>query len=193
MSSRSRAVPSKSKRSRSRKRRPQPAQGDDGVVEIAGDLPASGGGSRSKRSRSEAKSGIPTSPRFGERPRPPWHPVPLSELLIIVGAVGLVVGLRHGPGFGTLMLASLIAVALGTLKVTLREHLSGYRSHTIMLAALPVVIFHAAVALGVSTFTRVTQLENVGILAVDIALFFLLFRVARARFLTARTISAGRR
>lgn len=159
----------------------------DGVAEVA----ASHGPSRSKQSR--AGGGIPTSTRFGERPRPPWHPVPLSELLIVIGAVGLVIGFRKGPGFGSLMLASLIAVAAGTLEVTLREHLSGHRSHTIMLAALPVAIFHAAVALGLSTFTRVTRTESFGIVAVDVLLFLLLFRVARTKFLTSRITAAGRR
>lgn len=199
MSSRSRPASGKRKGSRSRKRRPQPAQGvgrevAEGVGrEVAGVTQPSDAGARSRRPRAAAGRGIPSTPRFGERPRPAWHPVPLAELLIVVGAVGLVVGLQKGPGFGTMMLASLIAVAIGTLEVTLREHRSGYRSHTIMLAVLPVVIFHAAVALCLSALTRFTQTENIAILAVDVALFLVLFRFARSRFLTARTMAAGRR
>jgi len=208
MSGRSRAVPSRSKRSRSRKRRPQATGSDErDRQEIGGGVEAtgrgaeaiargSGAGARGARPKDgpPETSAIPTFRSYGERPRPPWHPLPLSELLILVGAIGLIVGFRRGPSFGgTTMLAGLIAVALGTLEVTLREHRSGYRSHTIMLAALPVVIFHSVVALGLSMFTTVPPVANVGIFAVDLALFALLFRLARARFLTARTRVAGRR
>ena len=57
----------------------------------------------------------------GERPQAPWHPLPLSELLILVGAIGAVVGLRgvHLPqATRRLLLAGIAAVAIGTLEVT---------------------------------------------------------------------------
>lgn len=137
---------------------------------------------------------MPVSRRYGERPRPPWHPLPLSELLILAGAVGLIIGMRRGIDHGgSAMLAGIIAVALGTLEVSIREHRSGHRSHTIMLAALPVLIFHTGVILLASLLTKVPLLLNVGLLVIDAALFFLLFRLLRSGFLTARARAAARR
>jgi hypothetical protein len=125
----------------------------------------------------------------GERPQAPWHPLPLSELLILVGAIGTVVGLvlRKGASHGgPPLFAGLGAVLIGTVEVTLREHLSGYRSHTLILTLLPVIVFHTAVILIVAALTKVPQALNVGLLLVDVALGTLLFKLLRARFLDAR-------
>src|SRR5207248_3828483 len=98
--------------------------------------------------------GIAPGSAPGERPRPPWYPLPLSELLILVGAIGTVIGLRRGVSHGgPVLFAGLAAVIVGTVEVTLREHLGGYRSHTIILALLPTIVFHSAVALVVAAFT----------------------------------------
>ena len=61
---------------------------------------------------------------------------------------------RHGDrperggaiGGCALLIAGLGAVLIGTVEVTLREHLSGYRSHTIMLALLPTVVLYTGAA-----------------------------------------------
>jgi uncharacterized membrane protein required for colicin V production len=130
------------------------------------------------------------------RPRPPWYPLPLSELLILVGAIGTVVGLRRGvSNGGPVLFAGLAAVIIGTVEVTLREHLGGYRSHTIILALLPTIVFHSAVALLVAAFTRVPSWLNVVLLLIDVAVFSFLFKLLRGRYLDAhreRTF-AGRR
>src|SRR5438477_10813612 len=69
---------------------------------------------------------------MGERPRAPWHPLPLSELLILGGAIGFFFGLRSGFTHGRApLIAGLVALIVGTVEVTLREHLSGYRSHAL--------------------------------------------------------------
>jgi hypothetical protein len=132
----------------------------------------------------------------GERPQAPWHPLPLAELLILVGAIGTVVGLRRGISHGgPPLFAGLAAVVIGTVEVTLREHLSGYRSHTMILALLPTIVFHSAVILIVAAFTRLPRALNVGLLLVDAALFAFLFKLLRARFLDARrerTFARGR-
>jgi hypothetical protein len=47
--------------------------------------------------------------------------------------------------------------------------------------------------LGYAFVAKPSQLLNVGILAVDIAVFVTLFRVLRARFLDARARAASRR
>jgi hypothetical protein len=141
----------------------------------------------SGRGRVRASSAAPT---YGERPRAPWHPLPLSELLILAGAIGAAVGFaKVGHGLssgGPALLAGIGAVAIGTIEVTLREHRSGYRSHTVMLAFMVVLVFHSAVVLGLSAFTAVPRLLNVGLFAVDLALFAFLFKLLRARFLDAR-------
>jgi hypothetical protein len=140
---------------------------------------------------------VPAQTTFGERPQAPWHPLPLSELLILAGAVAFVLAvsrLRHGPSAGgPLLLAGILAVGLGTIEVTWREHSSGYRSHTLLLALLPVIVLHSVVVLGFSLLAKPSQFLNVGMFAIDIALFIFLFRVLRARFLDARARAASRR
>jgi hypothetical protein len=121
---------------------------------------------------------------MGERPPAPWHPLPLSELLILIGAIAVIVALVRGPERNVaLLIAGLVAVAIGTVEVTVREHLSGYRSHTIVLSVLPVIVLDSAVALVVAPFTTGLKLA---LLAVDAAIVVFLYRLLRARFLDAR-------
>jgi hypothetical protein len=174
-------------RTRSRKRRPAGAR-----ASRAGTQAPLAPRERSKSARSAPRRS-PTAPTYGERPPSPWHPLPLSELLILVGAIAVVLGLRkldsHSPQIsqgGTTLFAGLGAVALGAFEVSLREHRSGYRSHTIMLSLLPVLVFDTAVVLAVSAFTTAPRLLSLGLFAIDVALFALLFRMLRARFLDAR-------
>jgi hypothetical protein len=198
----------RSKRGRSRKRRAGSAgrgtsagsstASADGTIAVAsGESEASTRTARARsgqRRQTRAAPQTPVSRRYGERPRPPWHPLPLSELLILVGVIGVIVGFGRGISHGgPPLLAGIAAVALGTFEVTLREHRSGFRSHTVMLAALPVVIFHSVVALAVSTVTRIPPVATVGLLALDLVLFLAMFRLLRSDFLTARTRAAGRR
>jgi len=132
----------------------------------------------------------------GDRPQAPWHPLPLSELLILVGAIGTVIGLQKGLSHGgPPLFAGLAAVVIGTVEVTLREHLSGYRSHTLILALLPTIAFHSAVVLTVAAFTSTPRVLNIALLALDAALFAFLFKLLRARFQDARRerVFAGRR
>lgn len=136
----------------------------------------------------------------GERPQAPWHPLPLSELLILVGAISTVIGLgRLGHGGishgGPALFAGIAAVLIGTVEVTLREHLSGYRSHTLILTLLPLIVFHSAVILILASVTTVPKLLNVGLLLVDVGLGTILFKVLRARYVDARRerTFAGRR
>lgn len=129
----------------------------------------------------------PRGPLSRERPKAPWHPLPLSELVIVAGAAGVIVGLARGQSGGsTPLLAGLAAVALGTIEVTLREHLTGFRSHTLLLAFLPVVLFHSLAVLIVSLFTHVHRDLSIGLLVPDLALFAFLFQVLRVRFKDAR-------
>ena len=83
-----------------------------------------------------------TSPAgTGERPRAPWHPFPLVELCVLIGLVLLILGLILWDDGGRVMLVCGMALAsLGGLDTALREHFGGFRSHALMLAALPAVL-----------------------------------------------------
>ncbi len=123
-----------SRKNRSKKRRrarpPQAAEPEAAKVE-----PASG--------RKEPRT------RFGrwadrleetadERPPAPWGNIPLGPLAVLAGLVFIVIGviggnpaqLAIGCGLG----------ALGGLELSLREHFSGFRSHTTLLAGFTFVI-----------------------------------------------------
>ena len=99
--------------------------------------PSAGDGSSSRPS--VAAPPPPSTPRRRSRledaPTPPWHPVPLVEIAVLAGIVALVVGFTSdGTQQRNLILAGVLLCSLGGLEVTLREHLSGFRSHTVVLA-----------------------------------------------------------
>jgi predicted ferric reductase len=112
-------------------------------------------------------------------------------VLILVGTVAAVYGVIKSKKEGIeaewpTIVAGVVALMAGTVEVTLREHLSGYRSHTIMLASIPTLAFHSAIVLGASAFTRFPPLWNVALFAVDLGLWVVLYRLLRHRFLDAR-------
>jgi hypothetical protein len=186
-------------RGRSRKRRaPAPNAGRPTPADPATTLEPPSGGvaaqAEKRRPRDQARAragragGVTDALALGERPQAPWHPFPLSELLILVGIIGAVVawgrGVSHG-GTG-LLIASIVCVAIGTIEVTLREHLSGYRSHAVLLSVLPPLVLHSGVVLATQSQTTVPRWLNVALLPIDGALFFALYRLLRARFQDAR-------
>lgn len=137
---------------------------------------------------------MPVQRTFGERPEAPWHPLPLSEVLILAGAIAAAAGFsRRSAGVPPLLLAGIAATALGAIEVSWREHRHGYRSHTLLLSFLPVVVFHTVTVLAVNAFTRFPGGLNIALLAVDVGMFLALFRVLRVRFLDARARAAARR
>ena len=107
--------------------------------------------SRARRAAQPAVSAEPPPPAqprrpsrlTEERPRAPWHPVPLVELCVLVGIVLIVIGVIAGldTDRGRLaLLCGLVLASLGGLETTLREHFSGFRSHSSVLAGLPAVL-----------------------------------------------------
>lgn len=77
-----------------------------------------------------------------ERPRAPWHPVPLAELCVFVGILLLIGGVIVGLGNdrGRLMLVTGMALgSLGGLDTAVREHWAGYASHHTVLAGVPAI------------------------------------------------------
>src|SRR3954467_9256560 len=81
-------------------------------------------------------------PRLEDRPKPPWHPVPLVELCVLVGLVLLVLGVIDlGSDRGKLLLVCGMALgSLGGADTALREHFAGFRSHTTLLSGPPAVL-----------------------------------------------------
>jgi hypothetical protein len=147
-----------------------------------------------RRSRSSTSAPVPVQRTFGERPQAPWHPLPLSEIMILAGAIAAAAGFaRRSASVPPLLLTGIAVTALGAIEVSWREHRFGYRSHTLLLAFLPVVVFHTAAVLVTSAFARFPAALNIPLIAVDVGLFLALFRVLRARFLDARARAAARR
>ncbi len=209
---------SKGGRRRSRKRRAAgtakaAGPGAPGATVEAAAEPAAAQGEREVRAastreqprarRSRARDAAAAKPAdgyrapgsVGERPRAPWHPVPLAELLILIGMVAVAIGVARGESGKAILFVGIGAVLIGTLDTTAREHLSGYRSHAALLAAVPTALFHGGAALALYALGAPSVTWILVPLALDVPLFSLLFKVLRARFEDARRerVFAGRR
>ncbi len=121
----------------------------------------------------------------GERPPSPFGGLPVSELAIFAGMVGFIVGLVTGNQAA--LIVGVVVCAAGVLEFTVREHFSGYRSHTSLLAGLPAVLAELAYvsAFGVPRVRPLLLLLPAGVFA---ALFFPL----RRRFMIARQARLAR-
>ncbi len=116
---------------------------------------------------------------YGERPESPFGGLPISEVLIFVGAIATVYGLVGGAPAA--LAAGLIACVLGVGEFTVREHFSGYRSHTTLLAAAP------AIGAGIAMIALVGgSLSRSLLFVVVIPVFGVCFVLLRKRFRVAR-------
>lgn len=120
--------------------------------------------------------------RAAHRPKPPWAPLPVSEGFLALGFLLLIFGYARGPDRGApVMMAGVLFVAAGAAELCAREHFSGYRSHVLFLALLPVSVVHTLlrVVLGPTWDGPHTVLVD----AVAFAAFaaFLLLRFRRMR------------
>jgi hypothetical protein len=132
----------------------------------------------------DVKRGERVLGREGERPESPFGGLPISELAILVGLIASVIGFIQGGG--PALVVGLIVCALGVIEVTAREHFSGYRSHTALLAAIPSVALEAGVVLAFKPSQRAVL-----VLAV-VPVFAGLFWWLRRRFLIARQARVAR-
>lgn len=86
-------------------------------------------------SRADAARPTAARSRRDEAPTAPWGSFPLIELCalaaIVLGVWGL---LRGGHGGGVLLAAAALLGSVAGLEVAIREHLGGYRSHTLILS-----------------------------------------------------------
>lgn len=79
--------------------------------------------------------------RRGEAPKPIWAPFPLVELAILLGLVFITGGLIWGGSQGrTLLACGVVVVCLASLELAIREHVTGYRSHSALLALVPAAV-----------------------------------------------------
>jgi hypothetical protein len=164
------------------------SRGDDvaaGPGRPGGGVPERPGGAAAPaRSRPVPRAQGPTG-AVGERPASPFAGLPISEIAIFVGAIGIIVGLIRGGGAA--LIVGLIVCLLGVVEVTAREHFSGYRSHTTLLAAIPAVGTEAAVVALVGE-PRYRLLLLLVVVPIYAGLFWLL----RRRFLVARQARLAR-
>lgn len=87
-------------------------------------------------------------PSIDERPPAPWGNFPLSELAVLV-AIVLIIGsfVVRGDQGVVMFAAGLLLGALAGLEVSIREHFSGFRSHSTLLAGAIAVAAITAIAL----------------------------------------------
>jgi hypothetical protein len=121
----------------------------------------------------------------GERPPSPFGGIPVSEIAIFAGIVAAAVGyFNHG---GPALAAGIVLCVLGVIEVTAREHFAGFRSHTILLAAIPAVGTELLlVQIMPTAWPRATALIG------DAIVFSLLFWPLRTRFARARQARIAR-
>jgi len=147
-----------------------------------------------KRRKRRPRSGPPPAPKApkpvepaarrtarDERPQAPWGAFPLTELAIFVGLVMLVVGFLSGGVSGTLAIAvGITLAAIGGLELAVREHFSGYRSHSTLLAGACAVATAGAVT-GVAVLAVGSVIPLIPVLAGALA-FVPAFLTVRGAF-----------
>ncbi len=109
-------------------------------------------------------------------PSAPWGAFPLIELCalaaIVLGVWGL---LRHDRTGGMLLTAAALLGSVAGLEISIREHLGGYRSHTLVLSGTC-----AAVTLALLVFAQLDRIAMLtiaaAVLLVALVGFALLFR-----------------
>jgi len=122
---------------------------------------------------------------YGERPPSPFGGIPVAEISILIGGVVLVIGLIN---HATLALIGGVVICLfGVVEVTTREHFSGYRSHTVLLAAIPAVAAEFVIALTVGTAA-----VRAALLVPVAAVFAVCAYFLRKRFLVVRQARIAR-
>jgi hypothetical protein len=115
------------RKSRKRRRKPRPKP-----------VPADGATATAPPARKPVPARRRAEPEGA--PPAPWGSFPLVELAVLVGIVILVIGfLSEGSRQGILIGTGLVLCSVAGLELAIREHFAGYRSHTLVLAAVPAV------------------------------------------------------
>jgi hypothetical protein len=123
----------------------------------------------------------------GERPASPFGGLPVSEIAIFAGLIAAVIGFTQG-GANPALIVGLVVLVLGVVEVTAREHFSGFRSHTTLLAGVP------AVGVGLLVIEAIgSKLTRQLLLFVVLLVFGGLFYAFRRAFMAARQRRVARR
>lgn len=131
---------------------------------------------RQEREQRQASNSLKV---YGERPASPFGGVPVSEIAILAGGVGVVVGLVSSAPAA--LVVGLVVCTLGVVEVTAREHFSGYRSHATLLAGV------LAIGVGIAMIAAFGgSLTRGPLLLVVVPVFAIAFWQLRKRFRTAR-------
>jgi hypothetical protein len=127
------------------------------------------------------RGGAGRRPTLDERPPPPWAPLPLTELLVLAGIVLMVWGFVEGGGraANAKLAAGLAVASLAGLELAIREHLTGFRSHTTMLAGATAILAILVLGLGLG-FNTLGPLLIAALLAF-VGSFFALRRLFKRR------------
>jgi len=113
---------------------------------------------------------------MSEAPKAPWSPFPLVELSILLAIVLIAAGVFIGGSRrGVLLGGGLALVTVAGLELALREHFSGFRSHSMLLAGA------CAVLLAVPLYL-LTELPQELLLVVGAVTFALAFPLLRGAF-----------
>ena len=111
--------------------------------------------------------------------------MPVSEIAILAGVVGLIVGFVEASSAA--LIVGIVVCTLGVLEVTAREHFSGFRSHSALLAAIPAVGVETALVAAVGRPSNRALL-----LLVVVPVYALVFWILRKRFRIARQARVAR-
>jgi len=103
-----------------------------------------------------------------ERPPAPWGDFPLVELCVLAGLIMLALGffVVEGDRGAILIAAGLALGSIGGLDLSIREHFSGYQSHTLILAGVP-----ALAVLAVLFYAGPDGMPSIARAAIAIAVF----------------------
>ena len=114
--------------------------------------------------------------RMDEAPPAPWAPVPLVELCVLAGLVLIVTWVLSDGSRSRLLLGCGIALAaLAGLELSVREHFTGFRSHSTLLAGVVAILAGTALLL-------LTALPQPLLLGIAIAVFGAVFVALRSAF-----------
>jgi predicted membrane channel-forming protein YqfA (hemolysin III family) len=116
---------------------------------------------------------------MSEAPKAPWSPFPLVEICVLIALVLIVAGfVSNGPHRGLLLACGVALASLAGLELAVREHFSGFRSHSALLAGAVAVI-------AVVPLFFLTALPQIVLLAVGVVVYSLAFFVFRRAFQAA--------
>ncbi|MEI2701238.1 MAG: hypothetical protein V9E83_02415 [Baekduia sp.] len=97
---------------------------------------------RTERPASNERDLPSVKSRPEEAPQPPWAPLPLTELVILLGIVVAAIGwlAASGDRRTAMLIGGIGLVSLASAELAWREHVAGYRSHTLLLAGVPAAL-----------------------------------------------------